>query len=336
MLRFDRLITITRKISINPFSIAMHRCKLIAPAKINLYLEILGDRPDGYHELAMVMQTVQLADQVTLSALGTQTIQIACNHPEVPQNESNLAYRAAELMCRSFPDSFDRLGGVRIVIDKKIPVGAGLAGGSSNAAAVLVGLDLMWELGLTKGELQDLGATLGSDVPFCIAGGTMLATGRGEQLSPLPDLDGLPLVLAKYRSLSVSTVWAYQTYRQQFKDTYRSPGEAFVTRHAQVHSGAMIAAIGQKDIHSIAQKLHNDLEKVVLPEFPAVERLRQTFAQQPEVRGTMMSGSGPTVFALCTSLAAAATIAAQVQAEINDPDLEVWVTQSDPSGVRLG
>ncbi|MFZ9738598.1 MAG: 4-(cytidine 5'-diphospho)-2-C-methyl-D-erythritol kinase [Prochlorotrichaceae cyanobacterium] len=313
----------------------MHRCNLIAPAKINLYLEILGDRPDGFHELAMVMQTVSLGDRVEVALQGTQEIQVLCNHPDVPQDQSNLAYRAAALMERSFPSAYHRYGGVRITIDKRIPIGAGLAGGSSNAAAVLVGLDLLWNLGLTKGELQDLGATLGSDVPFCIAGGTLLATGRGEQLSPLPDLDGVPLVLAKYRSLSVSTVWAYKTYRQNFGETYRSPGDEFKHRHHEVQSGPMVAAIAQKNCTDIAAHLHNDLEKVVLPQHPAVQRLRDAFAQQPEVIGTMMSGSGPTVFALCPSRDQAKTIAAKVKTAIADPDLEVWVTQSSPLGVHL-
>jgi 4-diphosphocytidyl-2-C-methyl-D-erythritol kinase len=313
----------------------MHRCNLIAPAKINLYLEILGDRSDGFHELAMVMQTTGLGDRVELALVGTQAMQVLCHHPEVPQDASNLAYRAAELMAKSFPSAYARYGGARITIDKRIPIGAGLAGGSSNAAAVLVGLDLLWDLGLTKGELQDIGAKLGSDVPFCIAGGTLLATGRGEQLSPLPDLDGVPLVLAKYRSLSVSTVWAYQTYRQQFQETYRSPGDGFLHRHHEVQSGPMVAAIAQKNMRAIASHLHNDLEKVVLPAHPTVQHLRDTFAQQPQAIGTMMSGSGPTVFALCESAEAAQTIARAVKEAIPDPDLEVWVTQTSPLGVHL-
>jgi len=107
----------------------MHRCNLIAPAKINLYLEILGDRPDGFHELAMVMQTTALGDRLEISLLGTQSIQVLCNHPNVPQDASNLAYRAADLMAKSFPSAYDRFGGVRITIDKRIPIGAGLAGG---------------------------------------------------------------------------------------------------------------------------------------------------------------------------------------------------------------
>jgi 4-diphosphocytidyl-2C-methyl-D-erythritol kinase len=175
----------------------MRAYSLVAPAKINLYLEIIGSRADGYHELAMVMQSVNLADRLDLYANGTDAIRVHCDHPLVPSDQSNLAYRAAELMAKQFPDCFDKYGGVDITVDKQIPVGAGLAGGSTNAAAVLVGLDLMWELGLTQSELQEIGAKLGSDVPFCIAGGTAIATGRGEKISPLPDLDHLVAVLGQ-------------------------------------------------------------------------------------------------------------------------------------------
>ena len=178
----------------------MRTYSLIAPAKINLYLEILGDRPDGFHELVMVMQSVGLADQIDLRANGTDLFRLHCDDPQVPKDPSNLAYRAAELMQQQFPDAFARYGGAEITIHKRIPIGAGLAGGSANAAAVLVGLDLLWELGLTQSELQELAAMIGSDIPFCVAGGTALATGRGEKLAPLVSLDQLYVVLAKYRS----------------------------------------------------------------------------------------------------------------------------------------
>lgn len=190
---------------------------LIAPAKINLYLQIVGDRPDGFHELVMVLQSIELADLVTVRANGTDQTRIHCDNAEVPLDETNLAYRAAVMMQQQFPNSFAKYGGVEIKIQKHIPIGAGLAGGSANAAAAIVGLDLMWNLGLTQSELQDLGATLGSDIPFCITGGTALATGRGEKLDPLPDLNQTYIVLAKYRHLPISTPWAYKTYRQQFE-----------------------------------------------------------------------------------------------------------------------
>ena len=186
----------------------MRSYSLIAPAKINLYLEIIGNAPGGYHELAMVLQSISLADRVHLRANGTQRFQCHCNNAQVPGDRTNLAYRAAELMAKQFPEAFSRYGGVDIYIQKQIPVAAGLAGGSSNAAAVLVGVNLMWQLGLTQPQLQQLAAQFGSDIPFCVSGGTALATGRGEILEPLPDLGQLSVVLAKYRSLEISTAWA--------------------------------------------------------------------------------------------------------------------------------
>ncbi len=312
----------------------MRSYSLLAPAKINLYLEILGDRPDGYHELVMVMQSIDLVDRIELRANGTDRFRVHCDHAQVPADQSNLAYRAAELMSQQFPEAFARYGGVDITIHKQIPVGAGLAGGSTNAAAVLVGLDMMWDRGLTQIEIQELGALLGSDVPFCIAGGTALATGRGEKLDVLPDLDNIYLVLAKYRSLSVSTPWAYKTYRQQFGSSYlREPGD-LEGRRQQVHSGPMINAIAHRDAPQIGKLLYNDLEKVVLPEYPQVANLRQEF-QRLGTLGTMMSGSGPTVFALAASEEQAQQWQAQVRAAIPDPNLELWTAKFIPAGIQI-
>lgn len=313
----------------------MRSYSLIAPAKINLYLEIIGDRPDGYHELAMVMQTINLCDLIHLRSDGTNDFRIKCNKPEIPTDKTNLAYRAATLMAQEFPEIFARYGGVEITIEKNIPMAAGLAGGSSNAAAVLVGLDLIWELGLTLSELQELGAKLGSDIPFSISGGTALATGRGEKLSPLPDLDNLWVVLAKYKSLEISTVWAYQTYRQQFSNSYIRDSLSLATRQQKVKSGEMVSSIAQKDGKKIGSLLYNDLEKVALPTFPQVLKLRETFAKQ-DILGTMMSGSGPTVFALTETEKQAQQVKENVGKTINNPDLEIWVTNLSSTGIRLG
>jgi 4-diphosphocytidyl-2-C-methyl-D-erythritol kinase len=312
----------------------MRSYSLIAPAKINLYLEILGDRPDGYHELVMVMQSVDLADQIDLRSNGTETMRVQCDHPLVPNDTSNLAYRAAHLMSQRFPKAFAQFGAVDITIHKRIPVGAGLAGGSTNAAAVLVGLDLLWELGLTQPEIQELGALLGSDVPFCVAGGTALATGRGEQLDALLDLERLHVVLAKYRSLSVSTPWAYQTYRQQFESSYLRETTAQVNRRREVRSGAMLSAIARRDSAQIGQLLHNDLEKVVLPHYPKVADLQKQFRDM-QTLGVMMSGSGPTVFALTHTQAEAQQLSDHVKRAIADPDLEVWVSQFSHCGIQI-
>jgi 4-diphosphocytidyl-2-C-methyl-D-erythritol kinase len=311
----------------------MHSYSFRAAAKINLYLEIVGDRSDGFHELIMVMQSIDLVDQIHLRPNGSEHFRLRCDHPHVPQDASNLACRAAELIAKRYPEAFARLGGADITIQKQIPVGAGLAGGSTNAAAVLVGLDLMWQLGLTQSELQDLGAELGSDIPFCIDGGTVLATGRGEVLTALPDLQ-LSVVLAKYRRLSVSTAWAYQTYRKQFSPSYVSDAQSLEARRQRVHSGPMMQAIAHKNTQQITQALHNDLEKIVLPNYSLVQQLRETFQQAGAV-GTLMSGSGPTVFAIAESPEHAQGIHDQVRIALPDPDLELWVTQTTSSGIKL-
>lgn len=312
----------------------MRLYSLLAAAKINLYLEIIGDRPDGFHELVMVMQSVNLTDRVTVRSIGTEQIRLRCDSPLVPTDETNLAYRAAALLARKFPAAIARFGGAEITLEKRIPVGAGLAGGSSNAAAVLVGLDLLWQLGLTQGELQALGAELGSDVPFSILGGTAIATGRGEKLDALTGLDGLFVVLAKYQSLAVSTPWAYKTYRDQFGGAYLKDEAGFETRRAQVRSGAMVSALAQKQKAEVGRALHNDFERVVFPAHPQVAQLREVMAEVGGL-GTLMSGSGPTVFTLAESMAEAETIRQRVCDRIPDPDLQVWTARFAPAGVWL-
>lgn len=311
----------------------MQAYSLIAPAKINLYLEIIGDRPDGYHELAMILQSIDLSDQIDLRSNGTDQIRVHCDDPDVPIDSSNLAYKAAALMAEQFPQVYSKFGGVDIAIRKRIPMGAGLAGGSTNAAAVLVGIDLMWKLGLTQIEICELAAQLGSDIPFCVSGGTAIATGRGEQLAPLPSVDFLYAVLAKHRSIGISTPWAYKTYRQQFSSSYVSGGD-LLSRRQRVHSGPMVTAISQRDGEKIGQLLHNDLEKVVLPDHPRVETLRQTMSQF-ETLGVMMSGSGSTVFALVESKAKAEQVRQQLKAALPDPDLGIWTTRLTANGIQL-
>jgi len=312
----------------------MRSYTLLAPAKINLYLEVLGDRPDGYHELVMILQSIELADQIEVRGNGTEKIRLFCHHPDVPLDESNLAYRAAKLMAKNFPKVYANLGGIDITLDKRIPIAAGLAGGSTDAAAVLVGLDLLWQLGLTQPELQTLAAQLGSDVPFCIAGGTAIATGRGEKLDPIKDLDNLWIVLAKYRNIAVSTPWAYQTYRQQFHRNYLQEKNDIQSRTSEIHSGPLVSAIVHKNPEKIGQLLYNDLEKVVLPEYESVAKLRKILAKVGGL-GTMMSGSGPTVFTLCQSESEAEQIRHQAESEISDPYLDFWVTQLTNKGIQV-
>lgn len=311
----------------------MQSYSLLAPGKINLYLEIIGNRPDGFHELVMILQSIELADQIDLKASGTQKITLYCDHPQVPLDETNLAYKAAKLMCEVFPDVYANYGGVDLRITKNLPVAAGLAGGSADAAAVLVGIDLMWNLGLTQLELQELAAKLGSDIPFCVNGGSAIATGRGEKLDEIGCLDNLWVVLAKSKNFGVSTPWAYKTYRQQYGDSY-TDSNGFKSRRNRVSTGALVKAIAKKDSSQIGSLLYNDLEKVVLPNYPQVARLKTEFSQI-ETLGTMMSGSGPTVFALFETNAQAEQAAKQVKINTNDPDVEFWVTKLASSGIQV-
>ena len=312
----------------------MQSYSLIAPAKINLYLEIIGDRPDGFHELVMILQTIELADRIDITSSDTQEIYLHCDHPQVPLDETNLAYRAAHLMCQTFPEVHANYGGVVIRIKKNIPVAAGLAGGSGNAAATLVGMNLLWKLGLTQPELEDLAAQLGSDIPFCISGGTAISTGRGERLAKIKDLNDIWVVLAKYSHISVATPWAYQTYRQQYGDTYINDRDRIKSRTVRVHSSPLVKAIAGQNKAEIGRLIHNDLEKVVLPAHPKVAELKSAFVAQ-NVLGTMMSGSGPTVFALCESEQQAIATQQQVKTLVNDPRLDLWVTKLASNGIQI-
>ncbi|MBX2865634.1 MAG: 4-(cytidine 5'-diphospho)-2-C-methyl-D-erythritol kinase [Leptolyngbyaceae cyanobacterium MAG.088] len=307
---------------------------LLSAAKINLYLEIIGHRPDGFHEMAMVMQSVDLCDRITLTSLPMATQRLQCDHPQVPTDSSNLALKAVNLLITQFPELANR--GVEINIEKNIPVGAGLAGGSGNAAATLVGLNLLWKLGLTQIELEELSAQLGSDIPFCIRGGTAIATGRGEMLDPIPSLSGLYVVLAKYESVSVSTPWAYKTYRANFSDRYADIADSATLeeRQQRVHAGPMVTAISHKDTEGIGHHLYNDLERVVLPAHKNVQQLRDRMASHGGL-GTMMSGSGPTVFTLAATLETAKQIMNQVRTDLPDPDLKLWVASCTGTGIRL-
>ncbi len=294
----------------------MQRCELLAPGKINLYLEITGKRADGYHSVVMVLQSVALADRLVLER--QDTIELHCDREELPTDASNLAVKAALLL----QQHTGYRGGVRIEIQKAIPIGAGMAGGSADAAAVLVGLNQLWQLGLTTPELESLAAVLGSDVPFCLRGGTVLATGRGEQLSPLNELPNCPLVIVKPRGLSVSTAWAYQNYQATANQT--------TAAHAPL--SAMLSAIAHQDFAEISRYLSNDLEPVVLATHAAVAAAKTMLkASQPTPLGVMMSGSGPTVFALCRDTAAAAQLLAQVDSD----RYETWLTGTSAAGITL-
>lgn len=250
-----------------------------APAKINLSLDVLHRRDDGYHEVEMVMTMVDLADRLELCELPKDQIIISSQAGYIPLDEKNLAFQAARLMKERYGVS----RGVYIHLDKHIPVAAGLAGGSSDAAAALRGLNRLWNLGLTLEELQELGSELGSDVPFCVRGGTALATGRGEKLTDLPSPPQCWVVLAK-PPIRVSTADVYGRFRAGQADRVFS-------------TPAVLDALRRKDLSAMCRSMGNMLESVTFELYPEVKRLKDLMLRLG-AEGALMSGSGPTVFGI--------------------------------------
>lgn len=255
------------------------RISVKAPAKINLTLDVLAKRPDGYHEVEMVMTTVDLADRVDLTLREDGEITLDCSASFVPDDIRNHAYKAAVLM----KERYQVRQGVHMYIDKQIPVAAGLAGGSSDAAATLRGLNQLWNLGLTLDELAVLGAEIGSDVPFCVFGGTALAKGRGEQITHLGTPAPCWVILAK-PPVGVSTADVYGNLRVQE-----------IANHPL--TGKMLRAIAEQDFSLMCHSLGNVLENVTLSLHPQVRQIKELMVASG-ADGVLMSGSGPTVFAL--------------------------------------
>ncbi|MDF2947892.1 MAG: ipk [Bacillales bacterium] len=249
-----------------------------ASAKINLSLDVLYKRDDGYHEVEMVMTTVDLADRIELVELSVDDIRIASRNRYVPDDQRNLAYQAARLL----KDKFGIKKGVRITIDKVIPVAAGLAGGSSDAAATLRGLNRLWNLGLTLDELAELGASIGSDVSFCVYGGTAIARGRGEKIEHIPSPPSCWVVLAK-PVIGVSTA---DVYKNLVLDNIEHP-----------NTTAIVKAIREEDFEGVCNNLGNVLETVTLNAHPEVLVIKEQM-KKFGADAVLMSGSGPTVFGL--------------------------------------
>lgn len=248
-----------------------------APAKINLTLDVLHKRPDNYHEIEMIMTTVDLADRIGLKA--TQSgIHIESADRFVPSDSRNLAYQAAQLL----KDTYGIKSGVIISLDKKIPVAAGLAGGSSDAAATLKGLNELWQLGLSLDELAELGSKIGSDVSFCVYGGTALAKGRGEIIQELPAPPNCWVILAK-PTIGVSTADVY--------------GAFDVKKAEHPNTQQMIKALAANDYQEMCANLGNALESVTLNMYPEVAQIKEQM-KKFGADAVLMSGSGPTVFGL--------------------------------------
>lgn len=287
----------------------MAKIELKARAKINLTLDVIGKRLDGFHEVEMIMQAIELHDIVHLE-VQSAGITVTTNHPLLAAGESNIVYKAAKLVV----DTYGIKQGIRIYIEKNIPVAAGLAGGSTDAAAVLCGLNSLWNLALDQEEIAQMGASIGSDVPFCVRGGTALAKGRGEVLASLPDVPQLWLVLAK-PELEVSTAEVYRNFNPLKVGT-------------RPKTAATITAIRNRDIDGIIGNLANVLESVTLTRYPEVSELKKIMEQTGLVRA-LMSGSGPTVFGIARDEPEAIVIADELKRLL--PGRFVQVTRTWPA-----
>ncbi|OUP21613.1 4-(cytidine 5'-diphospho)-2-C-methyl-D-erythritol kinase [Lachnoclostridium sp. An196] len=259
----------------------MDRIELKALAKINLGLDVLRRREDGYHEVRMIMQTIGLSDELEIRKIKQPGIQVETNLYYLPTNENNLVYKAAQLL----KDEFGLRDGIGIRLRKRIPVAAGMAGGSSDAAAVLWGMNQMYKLGLSRQELMDRGVKLGADVPYCVLRGTALAEGIGEKLSVLPPMPKCYILIAK-PGISVSTKFVYENLHAN---------DLRPEQHPDVD--AMIRAMEKKDLGLLASRMGNVLETVTVPAYPVIDEIKR-FMVEYGALGAMMSGSGPTVFGI--------------------------------------
>ena len=257
--------------------------KLRALAKINLGLDVTGKRPDGYHEVRMIMQNIQMFDQLEIERSEQPGIRIETNLSFLPCNENNLVYKAADLLMKEF----DIREGLDVKLSKFIPVAAGMAGGSSDAAAVLYGVNRMYGLGLSQEELMKRGVRIGADVPYCLMRGTALAEGIGEVLSPLPPMPPCNILVAK-PGISVSTKFVYENLHAN---------ELRADQHPDIDG--ILEALRRQDLKGMTEcmKDGNVLETVTVPAHPVIQKIKDTMEEQGAL-AALMSGSGPTVFGI--------------------------------------
>ena len=256
----------------------MGKIVLKARAKINLSLDVLKKRRDGYHEVRMIMQTLDLHDEVYLEE-NKSSILIECDNVNVPSGDENIAFKVARLVLNEYGIK----NGVAIKINKKIPVSAGLAGGSSNASAVIKGLNALFNINMSEKEMMDLGKQIGADVPYCIKGGTALAEGIGEEIKELKQLPYIPVLLVK-PNISISTAWAYQNI----------DADKILIRP---DTNQLVKAINDGNINYLARNMKNVFEEVATKKYEIIKEIKQKLLSNGAL-GSMMSGSGPSVFGI--------------------------------------
>ena len=291
----------------------MNSIELKSRAKINLSIDVLGKREDGYHLVEMIMQTIDLYDIIKIKALETEEIIINSNTLDIPLNENNIVYKAIELI----RENFGIKRGVEVFIEKNIPIAAGMAGGSSNAAAVLVGLNELWNLNLSNEELKELGFKLGADVPFCIEGKTALAQGVGEELTYIKGLSEDISILVCKPELFVSTKEVYEGL--DLENIKNRPNNQY-----------LIKCLENNDIESLSKNMVNVLETVTSKKHTEINDIEKIMNENNAL-GSMMSGSGPTVFGIYKN----EEDALRGKRELLKKYKQVYVVKSSEKGVEI-
>ncbi len=281
------------------------RLRLKAYAKINLGLDVLGRLSNGYHEVKMVMQTVDIYDELSFEKIP-EGIEIVTDCGELPLDENNLIYKAIRLM----QETYRVTGGVRVELQKNIPIAAGMAGGSTDAACALRAMNILFQLGATDAELQNLGVKIGADVPYCVCGGTVLAEGIGEKLTPLKAVPDCCLLVAK-PNINVSSKYVYEHLDAMTIQT-----------HPDIDG--MVDAINRGDFGKIVGCMGNVLENVTIEAHPVIARIKEQMCQNGAIN-SMMSGSGPTVFGIYAEEGAAQRAYGKIEKLI--PEGQLFVTR---------
>jgi 4-diphosphocytidyl-2-C-methyl-D-erythritol kinase len=294
---------------------------LCSPAKVNLYLRIVGKRPDGYHELETVMVPLDFGDQITFQPCASG-ITLACDDPRLPTDDTNLALRAAKRLA----ERFGVKRGAKITLRKRTPLAAGLGGGSSNAATVLLGLNRLWDVNAPLDKLAPLAASMGSDINFFLATSAALCHGRGEQVTPIPCKLSAAILLVN-PGFGISTKWAYESLPRQSRDRAKATTESGLTVEAPAVS-LLTRALAEDDLAGVGRALFNSLETPSIGKFPVLELIKNTM-RACGAAGALMSGSGATVFGLFAETKDAARAAEKVRAEFGP---SMWTQVAKATG----
>jgi len=284
----------------------MNKIEIDSYSKINLTLNILGKRRDGYHNIETIMQSINLADRIFIKE-EKEGIKIKCSHPLVPVDTQSLTYRSAEKILNRYRIK----KGVKIEIDKKIPLASGMAGGSANSASILVGINKLFALNLSKKVLREIGEELGMDVPFCIQNGTALAYHKGEKVTPLPPINPPLWTIIINPGFEIPTKWAYNNL------------DLSLIKREKNNTIAMLKALKKGGLEGIAKNLFNSFEELIIKRYPEIGKIKVRLIEESAM-GALMSGSGPTVFGIAQNKEQALKIYEKLKSEYKS----IWAVQT--------